>query len=192
MKRFLKIFLITFVICCIFLVAFVLRNYVILKKIYNLQKDTLAKLENSNNFLYEMESTDPVGDVKHKIYCKDGIYKSVTYFKGELDNVDYLNTNEPNEQDNINKDYFMNDIKSISYMFVYDNIKEYMTKMSICRFIKSKDNQYIISIPKTETDMDYYYINKDNGMIEKWETLDSIFTFKITENVVTNIDIEKP
>jgi len=190
MKKFFKIFLITFVICCVFFASFILRNYVILQKIYNLQEDTLAKLENSNNFLYEMESTDSVGDVKRQIYCKDGIYKSVTYFKGELDSINYLNTNEQNEQNNIDKDYFINDIKSMSFMFVDDDIKEYITKMSICRFIKSKDNQYIISIPKTETDMEYYYINKENGMIEKWETF-GVFTFKITENVVNDADIQK-
>ena len=29
-------------------------------------------------------------------------------------------------------------------------------------------------------------------MIEKWETKDCVFTYKITENVVTDSDIEKP
>lgn len=50
MKKFLKVFLILFCICCIILGIFVLKNYMILNKIHNLQKELAIKTENSNNF----------------------------------------------------------------------------------------------------------------------------------------------
>lgn len=188
MKKFSKIFLIIFIICCILLISFFIRNYMIINRIYNLQEKELSKIENSNNYLYEQKSTDNIGNVYIQIYFKDGIYKSITYFKDELDNIDYLNTNEQFEQEELNN--LIEEIQMITCMFVRDNST---TKIPIFQFIKSKDNQYIISIPKTKTDTDYLYINKDTGIIEKWITNDnSVFTFKITENVVTDENIKKP
>jgi hypothetical protein len=159
----------------------------ILNNIYKLQDENFSKIKNSNNFLFEEVSTDNiVGEVKSQIYYKDGIYKSVTYVKGEIDSIIYLNTNESNGQTEITEDNFIN---TISLMF---NLLNNDFKTSIVHLIKSNDTQYIIPVPKTENSIDYWYVNKNTGMAEKWETNDSTFTFKITENVVTDADVEKP
>jgi hypothetical protein len=80
----------------------------ILNNIYKLQDENFSKIKNSNNFLFEEVSTDNiVGEVKSQIYYKDGIYKSVTYVKGEIDSIIYLNTNESNGQTEITEDNFI-------------------------------------------------------------------------------------
>lgn len=72
-------------------------------------------------------------------------------------------------------------------------MRSFVIKNSICQFINSTDTQYIIPVNKgTDGYCDYYYINKNTGMIEKWETKDCVFTYRITENVVIDSDIEKP
>lgn len=189
MKKFLKVFLIIFFICCVLFIVFLIRNYMILNNIYKLQNENFLKIENSNNFLYEQVSTNNImDDVKLQIYYKDGVYKSITYLKNEVDNIDYLNTNEQTE---ITENSFIDNIKVTVFALLDKDVKNYIIKNSICHFIKSTDTQYIIPVSKMGADMDYYYVNKKNGIIEKWETDNATFTYKITENVVTDTDIEK-
>lgn len=184
MKKSLKICLIILVIFCLLVIAFFVRNKIIINKIYNLQEKTLSRIENSSNFLYERESiNNNTKNVKTQLYCKDGVLKSITYLQGELYDTDYLDTKETNNQNQ--KDKFMEEIKNVAFVF-NNNIK-----ISICQYIKSEGNYYIISVPKFEPANDDYYVNKETGMVEKWKTDGEIWTLKITENVVTDTDMEK-
>lgn len=190
MKNFLKVFLKVFCICCIILGIFLLRNYMILNKIHNLQKELASKIEKSNNFLYEATSINHMGEIEEYIYYKDNIYKDIIYLNNEIENSNYLNLNEQNEQ---NQNIYLDTIKDSIARFGDDDTRNFVIKNSICQFLKSRDTQYIIPINYgTDGYRDYYYIDKNTGMIEKWETKDCVFTYKITENVVTDSDIEKP
>jgi len=189
-KKFLKAFLIVFCIFCIILGIFLLRNYMILNRIHNLQKELATKIENSNNFLYEEKSINHMGEIKRYIYYKDNVYKDITYLNNEIENSNYLNLNEPNGKD---RSIYLDTVKNSLARLVDNDTRSFVIKNSICQFIKSTDTQYIVPINKETNDYrDYYYINKNTGMVEKWETKDCVFTYTITENVVTNIDIEKP
>ena len=190
MKNFLKVFLKVFLICCIILGIFVLRNYMILNKIHNLQKELATKIENSSNFLYEETSITHLGEIKRYIYYKNNIYKDITYLNNEIEHSNYLNLNEQNNQ---NQSIYLDTVKNNLAKLVDDDLRNFISKNSICQFIKSTDTQYIIPVNKgTDGYHEYYYINKNNGMVEKWETKDCVFTYKITDNVVTDSDIEKP
>ena len=190
MKKFFKVFFKVFLICCILLGIFLLRNYIILNKIYNLQKEMFAKIENSNNFLYKETSITHMGEIERYIYYKNNIYKDITYLNNAIEHSNYLNLNEQNEQ---NENIYLDTVKSSLAKLVDDDLRSFVIKNSICQFIKSTDTQYIIPVNKrTDGYHDYYYINKNNGIVEKWETKDCVFTYKITENVVTDSDIEKP
>ncbi len=191
MKRFLKTFLITFVICCSIVGVFLLRNYLILNKIRKLQIDTWSKLENSNNFLYEDFSITATGNVQGmKLYCKDGIYKQTYYDTVNKENdTKYFNVNENKRKD------FLYGVER-SFEFVEEESFKNEVKHYILHFIKSKDNQYIISMevrsPLRPNGTDYFYFNKETGMLEKWETVYSTSTYTITENIVTDDDVANP
>lgn len=97
MKKFLKTFLITFLICCIMVGIFLLRNYLILNKIRKLQIDTLSKIEEFSNFVFEEISINEILSDNKKLYCKDGIYKEIDYVEDKITDIKYFNINEQNE-----------------------------------------------------------------------------------------------
>lgn len=190
MKRLLKTFLITFVICCTIVGIFLLRNYLILNKIRKLQIDTWSKIENSNNFIYEDFSTTTIGNISGiKLYCKDGIYKKIYYdTPNEITDINYFNVNETKKED------ILYCVKR-AFQFVDEERFNIEVKNCIFHFIRSKDNQYITSVkvksPLRPNGTDYFYFDKETGMLEKWETVYSTSTYKITENIVTDDDVKK-
>lgn len=187
MKKILKIFFIIFSICCSIFVIFLLRNYLILNKIRKLQIDTWSKIKNSNNFIYEDVSTTKTGNTQIiKLYCKDGIYKQIYYdIQNKENSIKYFNVDENNQED------FLYDVEKSFQLVNKENFKE-QVKHSILHFIKSKNNQYIISIyiksPLRDNGIDYFYFNKETGMLEKCETVYGTSTYTITENIVTDKD----
>lgn len=193
MKRFLKTFFITFVICCSIVGVFLLRNYLILNKIRKLQIDTWSKIENLNNFTYDEFSITTTGYIQGiKLYCKDGIYKMIYYdIPQEIMDIKYSNANESKKED-ILYSYSV----ERAFPFVDEERFKNEVKHSILHFIKSKDNQYItsqyIKSPLRDSGYDYSYFNKETGMLEKYETIYRKSTCKITENIVTDYDVAKP
>ena len=188
MKRFLRTFLIIFAICCSIVGVFLLRNYLILNKIRKLQIDTWSKIENSNNFIYEDFSITSIGSTQGtKLYCKDGIYKQVFYDTvNKVNDIKYFDVNETE------KERIFYEVER-AFEFVEEESFKNEVKHYVFRFIKSKDNQYIISIYVKSSlrpnGTDYFYFNKETGMLEKWETVYGTTTYTITENVVTDDDI---
>lgn len=190
MKQFLKVFLIVFLICCIILGILILRNYLILNKAHKLQMDMLSKLENSNNFMYEEFSETPsLLNASIKIYCKDGIYRKVETIGDEVPNIEYLNTNEPSE---ISKEDFLHPITLVSLVLARDESFKPILIRNLLKFVKVQGDYYILTIEEKNPPLkgtNCYYINKETGIIEKWEFCGNTTTYKITENVVTDEDI---
>lgn len=208
MKKILKIFVIALTIIIIFIGAIVIRKYLIIKKIYDLQKDINLSLNNIDNFFYEdninikANMPDTIRNAKTQIYYKQGIYKVYFYKNDELTNITYYNTHN-NDSARVNLD--LEDSSEIDLKIDMEYIKAQLQEETMLHYgksdfktilkdkifnkIQTEENQYIVIDKKNGM---IEYISKQNGLIEKRENSDFIENFAYTENIVTDKDVQKP
>lgn len=201
MKKFLKYFIISFTIILAIILINCIRNFIIIKKIFNLGDNFTV----CNNYKITENIKTDLSEIKTSYYCKDNIHllESTTYFANEStynivwydeSNNDFISLTK-DENENLIEDNSITSIESLltieDYIFSkpFDNYISIFSKNIFC-IIVSEDNCYKIKSPTNSSE--YFYINKETGLIQKLTNSYSYLEFIYTINTVKDSDIIKP
>jgi hypothetical protein len=215
MKKVLKILIIILIVLVILLILNAIRNYKILKEVFETEKKFLI---NNQNFYFELKENLENGEqgyISSKSYYKDGILNKISIWNNENSNEITYNIYWQSESEkifyeveisskdeNTKKEYtkskynekILEDLKlrlSTLKISALGNLNLYM-KANLFNFIISEDNCYKIAYTNGKN----YYVNKDTGLIEKSiyknsEGTKYISEYKYSENTVTDKDVER-
>lgn len=192
MKKYLKIIFIIIGIILLTIIFNSLRNYLIIN---NLMKSFKNYKENTTNYYIVKEDYSTINNEeivsKSETYYKDGIYSYKTYYNNDLSSIGWLNT-KTNES-------LYYDVENSTEVFPKTQVDHsnlfYISDWTISNYILNiliaENNIYRIRLAHNV----YMYCNKDTGVCVKYEVVGSLplYTiYTITENCVSDIDIEKP
>ena len=194
-NKILEIFSIIIIIIGLLFIINFIRNFIILRNIYNLSKD----FDNSTNYYVEINTTTLQGNSRIEEYYRDGLTLTKFITNNKIDYIIWHNNKDgeiiylkKDEDENIvqidmDKDkmyFYINSIK-----FAQNNSFGDILIKNLFNIIKTDKNAYKI---KTESYTEY--INKDTGLVEKLISEKNNVNIQITyiENKVTVENVNKP
>lgn len=213
MKKFLKIIVLIIVILAVLLVINTIRNYTILKKIYNLNKELEASLE---NWYYEctIDNTNAINRTsKSVVYNYGNIYVSKEYANDVLLSTTWINTDTGESLQLIYDsygnfaDYVENDADSTSYNTSYqvallsslidgnsENAYAKILMQNLFNPIKKENGCYAFNWNNTINAT--VYVDSDTGIIRKEKVHNGISSnsceLVLKNNATLQTEVEKP
>ncbi len=201
MKVFLKFIIICIVLCIALILINTIRNIYIINNILERSNQYFSditsykgKIESYSSYSSEnnIEKTLNVVNTDEFFY-KDNIYLLKRYKNSQIESILWKNTNTnefintANETDDITDKFIYTDIMKIDFI-INENFKNNKLKLYLFNFIKSDNQNYIITSNENE-----YYYNKENGILTKFYLDDSRYEiYSIEKNLVTDEELMKP
>ena len=199
-KKIIKIILIILAVIIALVLIHTTRNFCILTSIANAQ----AKFKDYTNYSFTISSQHKTDYVEMSYSFKDNILKEYYSFNGEIFSINWKDWNageaidlsEQQKQAGIRKLSSNNSSQRrtlpTSVYATGDNIFQRLY-ISLISFISTEelDNQKCYLIKQMNNDK--YYINKENKVVVKQDTINGIINFKnIRLNDLTDNDVARP